>query len=670
MSIPHQKRILLITLRGSSLFLLILLLFNPYLLLRETIDVKPSIAVYYDNSRSMSVARGDYSGSEDYQSIVDRFSDSMDNLYEYTQYLFGESIQENSEISLSDTRTNLAMILEHLRERENQYSAAIIFSDGIITQGRNPVFAAQNLTIPVITVPVGDTTSVRDIAISNVTYTSSVYSNTRQTIVVEISQEGFENEIANLQFMKDGDLIETTAIQFGAVSSSHQIEFAEEFNEPGFYEYELFLPPKPEEFSTQNNRTQFTIEVLDDKTRILSLAFEIHPDVGSVRRVIATDQQNELITSIYLENGIVLGDDPFAIDQDLDLIVLHGLPPEQSGIRNWLQNHQTPLLFLLTPNTFERVSHPDLLDLTGFFMDEISSPMDIQIDPFENTLSHPILEFDHLFNLRFPVLQTMNGSYQLSQLSQPIITALFEREETNLPVIITEDASNIRMTSVTAFGWYKYEQNNQLEIREFYKNLFTNLISWTSTLPDTRNLIISPHKTEYTDNENIEVRAELLNERGEPEPEAAIELEIYERGSAEPLQQVRMNHQQNEIYTSQLGSYPQGIYRVQATALKGDRIIGRAETRVLINESIIEFLNTKRNDQLMRQIAELTGGVILPDSSFSEEITNFLINNVNTDSFDQITEDFYHIHRSTIWFFIILILLSAEWIIRRSVSLP
>jgi hypothetical protein len=85
--------------------------------------------------------------------------------------------------------------------------------------------------------------------------------------------------------------------------------------------------------------------VLDDKTRVLSFAFEVHPDVSSIRRLIATDQQNELISSTYLGNNRFAGGDPRELDEDPDLIVLHGLPSVHSGLFEWIYDQQVPSFF-------------------------------------------------------------------------------------------------------------------------------------------------------------------------------------------------------------------------------------------------------------------------------------------------------------------------------------
>jgi len=668
-SIPRGKKIWLILLRGIALFLLVMLLLNPFFTRQETLTDGPRIAVYLDNSQSVSIERGDYSGIETFNEILQQFETQKNDDVQYDYFLFDETITESRELTLNGVRTNLNEVMEHLRENENLYRASFLFSDGIVTQGRNPVFATQNLSIPVITVPLGDTTQVRDIAVADVDYQQTVYTFTRQNIRVEIQQEGYEGEDAVVQFLRDGELIDSETIEFTAQTSSSIVNFSKEFEEPGFYDFEINVPPKPDEFTDQNNRASFTIEVLDDKSRILSLAFEVHPDVSTIRRLIATDQQNELLASTYLGDNRFLGENPMFMDEDPDLIVLHGLPETGTELFDWIINRQVPLLYVATPGSFQQKNSSDYLDLISYYASNIESSINVQFESLTGGISHTVLEVDPVNVQRLPNLQTYRGSYQLSSIAQTLLHATFQRTETDIPLLITEDASNIRRASVNAFGWYRYEQNRETEVRDFFTQLFTNLISWSSTPPDRRTLVIEPVKSSFTENEPVQVRANLFNERGEPEPEAFIELEIFAGDDDEPLNVFRMNHQRNEIYIAELGNYPQGIYRLKATAEKDNRTIGTAEARVNVSQSTIEFLNTRRDDEMLRNIAELTDGLFLSELDFNSA-TNLINNLILDQPEEEIREEFVYLHRSGLWFFVVLLLLAGEWLLRRSVSLP
>lgn len=669
-SMSGFKKYSLILLRGSSLFILLLLLLNPFYVRENTDSERPTIAVFLDDTQSMTVERGEYSGLESYNEIINQFRNAETDHFEYEYFLFDDEVSEFDELTGNGFRTNLNSLVDYIRERETDYRAAIIFSDGIITNGRNPIFAAQNLSIPLITVPVGDTTDVQDIAITNVDYIQTIYTQTRQTFTAEIQQEGFEGEETTVQLFRDGEMIETRNVSFTAQTSSQTVSFEQEFTETGFFDFEVRVPVKDDEFTDQNNRYSFTIEVLEDKTNILSLAFDVHPDVGSIRRIIGTDQQNELFSSTYLGNNRFVGEAPQEIDEQMDLIVLHGLPSIGSSLFEWLQNQQTPVLYIATPNTFQILRSDDITNLTTFYLSNIDfQQIDIQLEPFQTSISHPILEIPQTGLQRFPALQTYRGNYQTSSLSQTLLTGNFRGIDTGIPVLMAEDASTNRRASLSAFGWFRFEQSQNPDTRQFFENLITNLVSWTSTSPDRENLTIQPAKSVFSENEPVELQATLFNERGEPEPDAMIEVEVIFEDSEEESNLFRMTHRQNESYYADIGNYPQGIYRVEATATKNNRTIGTAETRVRVSQSSSEFLNTERDDALLNQLAEFTQGLFLPDYDMSH-LNNFLEDSEIIQTQEAINEEVVYVHHSVIWFFIVLLLLSAEWMLRRSVSLP
>ncbi|TVQ04340.1 MAG: VWA domain-containing protein [Balneolaceae bacterium] len=659
----------LISLRAAALFILVILLLNPFITRQVSLSESPAVAVYFDNSQSMSVERGEYYGIQTYRQLVEQFDGGKQDNLRYDEFLFDENIIPGSDLTLTGTRTNISDVMEHIRENENRYRAAILFSDGIVTHGRNPVFAAQNLSIPVITVPVGDTTTVRDIAVAGVDYVQTGYTFTRQTIRAEIQQEGFEGEEAVVQFIKEGEVVDSQLLEFTAPSSSQVVEFFVEFDEPGFFDFEINIPAHPDEFTDQNNREIFAIEVLDDKTRILSLAFEVHPDVATIRRLIATDQQNELTASTYLGNNRFAGEDPRNISEPFDLIVLHGLPAVGSPLFDWVESRNAPLLYMALPGSYMQKSDSNAARLIGYRMLSSGNPADVQIDNFLGGISHPLLEVDAVNFQRLPSLKSYRSGYQVSPAAQELAGLLFQRLETEIPLLISIDTSIRRIASVNAFGWFRFEQSQQEETRRFFNQLFTNLVSWASTPPDQRLLTIEPVKQEFTENEEVEIRAMLFNERGEPEPEALINITVYDGNMPEPLNSFRMNHSQNEVYSVSIGNYPQGIYRVEARAVKNDREIGTAESRVNVRQSSIEFLTTKRDDNLLETLAEITAGRFLDDLDF-DSLNIFLSEIISDQPDEEFSEDFLYLYRSGFWFFLVVLLLSGEWLLRRSVSLP
>jgi hypothetical protein len=666
-TISSIKKWGLIVLRASALAILVLLLLNPYITNRFTITEMPVIAVYLDNSESLTVERGEYRGEDQYREIIQRFNQEKDDRFRYRYYLFADDVVDGNDVGLTGTATNINRVMEHILENENRYSASIFFSDGIVTRGRNPVFTAQNISTPLITVPVGDTTVVRDIAISDVDFSEPVYTNTRTLFTAEIQQQGFEGEESTVQFIENGELLESRSIEYTSSSGSHIVEFTREFNEAGFYEMEINVPPKEEEFTDRNNFQRFNIEVIDDRTRILSLAFEIHPDVRSIRRLIGSDMQNELIISTSLGDGRFAGVNPTEMDEDPDLIVLHGLPSPNDPLLNWLENRTESILYVATPGSFRHLGNNRVSRITNLELPVPQTLLDVHISRPDQLRTHPLLEISDVVFNRMPALQTFRGRYSIGTASEVLLTAEFQRTDTDIPLLIAEDTGNRRLSAVNAFGWFRYDQSRVTENRRLFQELFGNLVSWTATPPDSRTLVLEPRRSSYSENESVEMRAVLTNERGEPEPNALIELRFF--NDEEIDRTFRMNHTQRGVYTASLGNYPQGLYRAEAVATLNNRVLGEAETRVNVSRSNLELVDTRRDDATLNQLAAITGGLFLSDHDFGK-LHDFFDEQGIVDSREELITEVNYIYRSIGWFILVVLLLTGEWLLRRSVSLP
>lgn len=666
-AIAPWKKWGLISLRAASLAILVLLLLNPFITVEVEETESPRIAVYLDDSQSLGIERGEYQGLTSYQSIKDELKETETGDFEYEYFLFSEEVQEGDDIEALGANTNLNRVIEHISQNEGTFRASVLISDGIFTQGRNPVFAAQRLSSPVITIPAGDTSTVRDILIADVNYSEPAYTNSMHRFTADIQQIGFEDEETAVQFLIDNEIVESKNISFSTQSGSHQVEFFHEFTEPGFYNLEINVPVKDDEFTDRNNNVSFTLEAIDDKTRILSLSFEIYPDISAIRKLIATDQQNELVSSTYLGDGNFIGDDPRTAEEDFDLVVLHGLPEPDSEMLEWLNQQRFPVVYIATPTSAGRTFDTEYSELISLRQQELNSLLDVHIDAAQN-ISHPIMETEQAVMSRFPTLKTYQGNYSTSPVAEVLLNAQFQRNSTDIPLLVAEDTQVRRLISVNAFGWYRYELSRNDEATSFFDQLFTNITGWASTPSDRRTLTLEPAKSSFTERETVEIRATLVNERGEPEPEGLLELYFFENEENEP-RVFRMNHRESGNYQAEIGSYPQGIYRVEAVAQKNDREIGRAATRVTISQSSAELVNTKRDDDLLERLAEVTGGFFLSNYQF-ESIHSFLaeqnLDEVSTD----VSDEFIYTFEAGWWFFIVILLLSGEWILRRTISLP
>jgi len=667
--IKPVKKYGLIGLRSVSLFLLLTLLLNPLFIEESTWEEKPVVLVYLDNSESTGVERGSYKGLTDYRRITGEFDFENRDGIEFMFYQFDGDVVSSGSANpeVSGSSTNLDNVFKHQLEQAPDAVAAIVFSDGIITQGQEPYFSAQNSTIPFYTVPVGDTAAAKDIAVSDLESLKNAYTNSTFRINSIIQQEGYSDKTVTVELLEDDAVIDTRRVTFTDALSSHEIDFELIHEEAGIRNYQIRVPSFDDELMEENNSVFFSVNVEDGKTEIWHLAYEIHPDVGAVRDIIARDQSFDVSAYTWIRSGKFLEGDPESSESEPDLLVIHGLPEDERSI-DWLLEKMDlhSSIFIVTPGSYRKLNK-----MQGRFF-EISNPQSfIGVRPeLKDNEFHPVFDIDGVQALRLPPLQTRFGNYEISPVQQVLGMVLFQNERTDIPYLLTEETGNTRKLFLNVFNWYKYSQSNNSDIRNFTDRFFTNIVSWTSAPPGQSNLQISTLRSSYNENEEITIRAALQNESGQPETNGLIEVKIEGTESADVGNSFTMQHQENGNYRVSAGTLPAGKYQYTATARIGDRVIEDKTGAFSVSSSTRELLNTKRNDQRLRQLANITGGKFLPESSSAEAFFSDMNEKNFMQTVEKTSRDLFYLHQFYYWFFVVMITLSAEWILRRTVSLP
>ena len=83
---------------------------------------------------------------------------------------------------------------------------------------------------------------------------------------------------------------------------------------------------------------------------------------------------------------------------------------------------------------------------------------------------------------------------------------------------------------------------------------------------------------------------------------------------------------------------------------------------------MVEFITTERDDQLLQQLALRTGGLFL-NSYSAEPILEYLEENNLDQMVETTTDETRYFSNSPLWFILAIMLLTGEWLIRRTLSL-
>lgn len=663
----------LITLRSIVFFILLILLLNPLFTTETTYFEKPELLVIMDNSASTSIEKGSYQGIDTYKEVLEELNlaDSSQAAFRFFKLDQNIAASVPDSLTFNGNGTNLYKVYEAINNHQRNAAAAVLISDGIFNQGRDPAFEAANIEIPLYTVALGDTSRQKDLIVENIISNTTGYVNTRHPVEVSVLNNGFAGRTFEVQLKKGDQVIDSRTITSESNLSSHTLNFELYLEEEGLQQYNISIPPGEEEWTDANNKQPFSVDVLDEKQRILSLVFEIHPDAGMIRSILLSDENTLLTTRTWLSgNRFIEG--PLETDSDsLDLVVIQGYPgndlPQALREKISVLLNNIPSVILPTPGgslpALDRQTNLALPIQQTETVDFTSVNLQTAVEP----TAHPVMELPESNLSRMPAVFAPIQNLSLSGGAEMLFSSRFRNTDSAQPLIAVQKAGNLRQTHIAGYGWYRIAQSSNEQDREFVRQLFSNLISWTATKPDDKLLEIRPAQTVFSAEQPIVLNAFLTNESGEDESEASVEISI----SGEEIQEryYSMNNTGNGQYRLELASLPEGIYTFEAAARKGNRLIDTHKGEFSVSSSNIEYVNTQRNDRLLQQMAQRSGGLFYTYDQ-ANRLWSDLKNNGVLAMEQKVHNTLFYPYRHAFWFILVIALLTAEWMGRKYLALP
>jgi hypothetical protein len=660
----------LIVLRATSFIILLVLLLNPVLERVSFSESKPNVAILVDNTSSIDIEKGAWDGRNSMKGLFEVLQDIDTTANSVSFYSFDRNILEvesPDDLIFSATGTNLHQALQNTLQIPG-FDQILVITDGISTTGRDPLSAVRNSRIPVHTIAVGDTSSQADIILQQVDYPAIVYSNTTVPITATIRNEGFAGITIETQLVSDGEILETATINTSENRSTHQVTFEISLSSPGIKQYEVRTIPLPGEWSTENNSQRVSLDVQDTRIRILHIAFELHPDVGTLRSVMSNNPSFDVMSRTWLgDNRFVEGTLPTRRDT-FEVVVFHGISGAlPNDISNQLKAFidEVPLVYLHTPGVTNAAFEQFFENISPIRANLNRERLPVQlVSTFEES-GHPIIELPLIEWNRTPIMQSPVSGLSATPNARSLLNASLRGTQTTTPLLSIREIGNTRRAFFMATGIHLWFTNPEPQYRDWMDQLLTNTIVWTATDSDENALTVRSIQNDYDTGETIILNGQLRDESGNPESDAIVGVEVT---SANETRSFTMQSQGLGQYELRIPSLPEGNYTFQANAEKERQNLGTSQGNFNVGASSVELLDTKRNDTVLRGIASLSGGLfaVYDDPS---SIIEHLNSSTEVVQRQEVRTPMY-VYRTPIWLALLLMLLSAEWLLRKRYLLP
>jgi len=640
-------------LRVTLVAFLAILLLGPILKLTNTIFEKPAFVLLVDNSVSIKEAVDSiqlYDLQEKLNSVKKKLKDDG---FEITQRDLSNEESEN--ILYNNGSSNLAGAMRELTaDYEGKNLAGIILvSDGIYNSGSSPLY--NLLRIPIFTVGIGDTSERVDLVVKNLAYNKIAYQGNKFPLKVEALVKGMQNQDITVSVFQSGKLVNRQQQNSGK-RQLVDFDFQLEATEKGIQRYDIALERIPQELNQVNNRASAFIEVVEGKKKIVVIAPSPHPDIKALRSVIEKNSNYEFILHIPGVKEAIMSQ----LDQ-ADLAIFQqvmDVDGKTNALYSRFYKNNTALLVMIGPKTNLRQLVSSGIPIT---FENVG-----QWDDVTPLINSQFRDFTFAENIngifaRYPPAAVPFGKFTYPPNAHVLLYQRIGSVSTERPLVLSVDESNRKLGIVLGDGLWRWRLNeySETEKTEAFDEVFGKLVQYLSTKEDKRKFRSFPIQSEFTDAEAVVFESQVYNDLFEQVFGNRIDIELRnEKGEITNYDYVTGSG--GARY--RIGNLKEGVYRYKAnTTIAGKQEEVRGE--FLVTAQTIESQNLTADFELLRKLAVQTEGKFYLAKNVAKLDED--IRQTKVKSLIRSDEAFNSLINLKWVFFLLLVLVSTEWFVRK-----
>ena len=347
----------LISYRIIIFFILGILLFNPVINFSDEKEKKLDWAIFIDNSASIKYHQTPSINAVQLgiESLVNKLSEKD---ISYHLYQFADNIQKVNSPQLigNGVTTNIGIIPETIKQLGNQIAGAVIISDGLITEGKDPIKDFQEFDFPIHTIGIGEGSELVDVTIESIDAPTVVLKSDWVDVNITIQSVGNIGDRLSVSLYNNRELQGSKHIRLMGMESKKEINFRFHPKKIGKQQYEVRISSVEDEIDIQNNRQKFSLLVLKDRYKVALLTGSPNKNTSVLKRKLKNNPRVELdhfirITETRFQPAIkTFWESPY------ELIIFDNYPikPLSSNfvriLGKKLLSNQSALFLILGPN--------------------------------------------------------------------------------------------------------------------------------------------------------------------------------------------------------------------------------------------------------------------------------------------------------------------------------
>lgn len=632
---------------------LLVLMLGPVLRQFTHTEEKPALVFLVDNSRSIRES----TDTTQLIAAIERTTESIRNSDWQVEFSALDGTGK-MKMAFAHGSSDLATALKQVTNRfeGRNLGAIVLISDGIYNGGMSPLY--QPLRVPVYTVGVGDTVQRADLVLKNVAYNRVVYQGNKYPLRAEVGVSALPNEEVTVSIRQQGVVIQQQTRNSGN-RALLEFDFQLDAVKPGMQRLEIRVSQHGRETNTNNNRGSAFVEVVEGKRKVVVLAAAPHPDIKVLRSVVENNPNYEFL--IHIPGVKELS--PSALDpKEIDLLIAHQSPDNQGRTTGLLTNFlraKVPALVIIGEQTQLRA-----LGQVGIPVAFEPSAQRDEVQPVLNATYQDLGFSQELGPLiaRYPPVSTPFGKFTFPAEARIILYQQIGNLVTERPLLFTMDQDARKWGVLIGDGIWRWRLNEYQETGRTagFDEWMSKLLQYLSTRDDRKRFRVFPIQQEFSSDGPAILESQVYNELFEPVYGNTVDIQV--KGESGAALQYRYVTGPGAGSRYRMGGLPEGIYTFSAsTDIGGKRETASGE--FLVVEQSQESRNLTADFGLLRKLAEGTEGKFYRSSEL-DKLAMDLASQKAASTLH--TEESYNplINIKAV-FFMLLLLVSAEWFLRK-----
>lgn len=635
--------ILLFTLKTFSLFLLILLLINPKIKTTELENTKPTLSILVDNSSSIPF----FKEAKNIKEFVFKLkkNNSLTNKFTLETFSFSNNLDVSDSLSFIGNQTNIYKALTTVNKlNSNKNAPILLLTDGNQTIGNDYEYInSKQVVYPIV---FGDTTRYKDLNVSQVNVNKYSYIKNKFPVEVILNYDGNETVTTKFSVFNRGKTVFSKKLQFSKEEKSKIITTNLTSTKEGVNYYTASIQKIKDEKNIRNNSKNFSVEVINEQTKVLILAAVLHPDIGALKKAIESNKQRSV--EIKKVNNFK---DKLS---DFQLIILYQPNNSFKSVLSEIKQSNSNYLLVSGASTDWNFINKEQLDFSKKAINQTEN-----YGAIYNTNFLTFLQKDIGYN-QFAPLKDKFGEITFTKDHQDLLLQNINGLETQQPLISLLEKNNQKVGVIFGEGIWKWRASSFLNTNSFqdFDQFIGNLVQYISS-KKKRNRLEVNNENLYPANSIINISAFYTDKNYQFDARASLEIQLTNKATKEvtklPLSLI------NNSYQIELENLSSGEYSFKVNVL-GQNISKYGSFKITAYK--IEEQFTHANVIKLTKLANKAGGKLFYKNDSEKLIKNLLDN-----------KNYYTVQKPTIkeqnlidwrWIlFFVVSLFTAEWFIRK-----